>query len=55
MSVSDENQGQSIDEPIEKEEVLTYGESLHRVKNDPQKSLNILKILNNKAITAELL
>ena len=55
MSSSDENQRNVIDEPIGKEEVLDLGESLHRVKNDPQKSLNLLRLLNRKAITAELL
>ena len=35
MSSSDENQRDVVGEPIDKEDVLDLGESLHRVKNDP--------------------
>ena len=42
-------------EPIDKEEVLNLGISLNKVRNDPEKSLNILRLLKRKAITAELL
>lgn len=38
--------------PVTDEEVQTLSEQLYKNKNDPEKALNLLKVLDSKAVTA---
>jgi hypothetical protein len=42
-------------EPISKEELIELGNSLDKAKQNPEVSLKLLKVLDKKIVTAELL
>ena len=42
-------------EPITSEEVIELGAQLVKIKNDPEKALKLLKVLDRKGITAKML
>ncbi len=43
----------TVNEAISSEELLQIGVQLHKEKNDPDRALKLLKILDRKLITAE--